>query len=90
VTVEEAQAALRVMAGELLGIEDRLQAIAAGLPESADRDAMLEGKIPYDVATDLLGTIEVVVADDIRPAFQRLERASRVTEEELRQGYSEA
>jgi hypothetical protein len=86
VTVEEAQGALRVIAGELLGIEDRLQSIAAQLPQSANRDAMLEGRIPYDVATDLLGTIEVVVADDIRPAFQRLERASRVTDEDLRLG----
>jgi hypothetical protein len=90
VTVEVAQAALQVIAGELLAIEDRLQAIAAELPLSPNRDAMLEGRIPYDVATDLLGTIEVVVADDVRPAFQRLERASQITDEELRQGYSEA
>jgi hypothetical protein len=40
-----------------------------------------------DVATDLLGTIEVVVADDIRPAFQRLERASRINDEKLRRGF---
>jgi hypothetical protein len=87
VTVEEAQVALQAIAGELLGIEDRLQAIAAQLPQSANRDAMQEGKIPYDVATDLLGTIEVVVVDDIRPAFRRLERASRVTDTDLRQGF---
>jgi hypothetical protein len=87
VTVEEAQAALQVIAGELLGIEDRLQAIAGQLPQSTNRDAMQEGKIPYDVATDLLGTIEVVVADDIRPAFQGLERASRINDKELKQEF---
>ena len=87
--IEEAQAALQVIAAELLAIEDRLQAIAAELPQSPNRDAMLEGKIPYDVATDLLGTIEVVLADDIRPAFQRLERASTVSDEELRRDSNE-
>jgi hypothetical protein len=89
VNVEEAQVTLKVIAGELLEIEDRLQSVAAQLPESVNRDAMLEGRVPYDVATDLLGTIEVVLADDIRPAFQRLERASRVTDEDLRQGFGD-
>jgi len=82
-TVAEAQAALAEIAAE----EDRLQAIVATLPHHPQEEAMPEGTIPCDVATELRGTIEVAIADDIRPAIRRLERAARVTDEELRKGF---
>jgi hypothetical protein len=86
-TIEEAQAALQVIAAELLAIDDRLQAIVAQLPHSAEEEAMLEGEIPCDVATELRGAIEVTISDDIRSAFRRVERAARITDEELRKGF---
>lgn len=86
-TVQTAQAGLLEIAGELAAIEQRLERIKEDLPESPDRDAMEEGSIPYDMPTDMRGTIECVVADDIRPAIETLTEASRVTAERLEQAW---
>jgi hypothetical protein len=86
-TIEEAQAALQVIAAELLAIDDRLQVIVAQLPHHPQEEEMLEGTIPCDVATELRGAIEVTISDDIRSAFRRVERAARVTDEELRKNF---
>jgi hypothetical protein len=74
-----------VIAAKLLGSENRLQAIAAASVPKSGRDAGGQGSLRRGDRTSW-GTIEVVVSDDIRPAFQRLERASRVTDEDLRSG----
>jgi hypothetical protein len=87
VTVAEAQAALAEIAAEMLGVEDRLQAIVATLPHHPQEEAMLEGAIPCDVPTELRGTIEVTIEDDIRPAIRRIERAARATDDELRKNF---
>jgi hypothetical protein len=63
VTVAEVQAALAETAAEMLGVEG-FQAMIAALPLHPQEEAMLEGAIPCDVPTELLGTIE----DDIRLA----------------------
>lgn len=84
-TEGEAQAALAVIALELVAITDRLQQVHGALPPSRNREAMLEHRVPYDVATELAGTVECVVADQLRPAMENLEAASRVTAEELRE-----
>jgi hypothetical protein len=83
-TEGEAQAALAAVALELVAIADRLQAIHDALPETPARDAMLE---PRDVATEVYGVIEAVLVDEIRPAIEYLEAASRVTAEELRERF---
>ena len=88
-TEGEAQAALAGVALELVAITDRLQQIHDGLPPSRNRDAMLEHKEPYDVATEIAGTIESVVADQLRPAIESLEAPSRVTDAELRERHRE-
>ena len=87
-TEGEAQAALAAVALELVAIADRLQTIHDALP-TARRDAMLEHRIARDVATEIYGTIEAVLVDEIRPAIEYLEAASRVTAEELREQHRE-
>jgi len=66
---------------------DRLQRIHDALPPSHNRDAMLEHRIPRDPATEIAGAIEAVLVDEIRPAIEYLEAASRVTAEELRERF---
>jgi hypothetical protein len=50
---------------------------------------MLEHLVPHDVATDIYGVIEAVLVDEVRPAIEYLEAASRVTAEELRERHRE-
>jgi len=46
-------------------------------------------EIPRDLATEIYGLIEGVLADEIRPAIEYLEAASRVTAAELRERFAE-
>jgi hypothetical protein len=89
VTEGEAQAALAGIALELVAVTDRLQQIHDALPASRNREAMLEHRVAYDIATEIAGTIECVVADQLRPAMESLEAASRVTAEGLREQHRE-
>jgi hypothetical protein len=84
-TEGEAQAALAAIALELVAVADRLQTIHDKLPPSPEREAMWAHEIPRDVATDVYGVIEAVLVDEIRPAIEYLEAASRMTAEELRE-----
>ena len=88
-TEGEAQAALAEIALELVGIEDRLQRIHDRLPRSRRRDAMWEHRIPRDVATEIYGTIECVLADHLREVIGYIEGAARVTADELRERHRE-
>lgn len=83
-TEAEAQAALAGIALELVAIQDRLQQIHDQLPESPDREAMWAHELPRDVATEIHGAIECVLADYLRTAIEYVEGASRVTAQELR------
>ena len=86
-TEREAQAALAAVALELVAVADRLQRIHDALPASPERDAMLEHRVPRDVATEVYGVVESVLVDEVRPAIEYLEAASRVTAEELRERF---
>jgi hypothetical protein len=88
-TEGEAQAALAGVALELVAIADRLQAIHNALPASPDREAMWAHEIPRDVTAEIYGVIESVLVDEVRPAIEYLEAASRVTAEELRQRFED-
>ena len=72
-----------------MALADRLQRIHDELPPSPNREAMLEHRVPRDVATEIYGAIEAVLVDEIRPAIEYLEAASRVTAEELRQRFED-
>jgi len=86
-TEPEAQAALARIALDLVAIADRLQTIHDELPTAPNREAMWAHEIPRDVATEVYGVVEAVLVDEIRPAIEYLEAASRVTAEELRERF---
>jgi hypothetical protein len=72
----------------LLAVVDLLEEVHADLPPPADIDDRQEGGTsPYDVATDVLATIECVLEDDLRPAIESLQRSATATDEELRREY---
>jgi hypothetical protein len=82
-TLRQAQITLKNVTDQLLRLEDLLLRLKARLPVGPNVEAMLEGCVPYDVATDLIGSIECVVDDCLRPAIRTLGKASVVTAEEL-------
>jgi hypothetical protein len=84
-TVAEAQAVLGEIAHRLQALVGTLDAVHAGLPEPSDINDRQEGRLPYDVATDVLATIEVVLEDNLRPAIERLRRSASITASELEQ-----
>ena len=82
-TPAEAQAELRTIAAELLAIEDRLRGLLEALPRSPTEDEMLEGRAPWDLATSLRVDLECVLGEQLRWVIETLEKASRITEEDL-------
>jgi hypothetical protein len=86
-TPAEVQAALAAIALDLLGVEDRCREILASLPRSPEEDAMIEGRMAWDLPTELRTTIECVLGDQLRPAVESLERAAEVSQEELRREF---
>jgi len=88
-TPAEAQAALGVVALQLLAAVDRLRQVYERLPPPPDLADRQEGRKPYDVATDVLATIECVMADNLQPAVESLRRCAQVTAAELERDYRE-
>jgi hypothetical protein len=86
-TEAEAQAALAEIALQLIAHEDRLRAIRDQLPKSANREAMWEHLVPYDLSAEIHATIECVLIDWLRAAIEYLEAAARVTEDDLRRRF---
>ena len=82
-TVERAQAALGEAGHHLLVASDALRLVYEGLPAPPDLEDRQEHRKPFDVATEVLATIECVLEDGLRPAIRSLERASRITGSEL-------
>ncbi len=88
-TVARAQAALSDAANQLLAVTDLLEEVHDGLPAPQDIDDRHEGRKPFDVATDILGTIECVVGDDLWPAIHSLLRSAEITNGELARDFHE-
>lgn len=86
-TATEAQAALRAIAFDLVRLEERCQGVLDSLPRSENEAAMFEGSIPWDLPTELQTVLESLLEGEIRPAIESLERASQVTEEDLRREF---
>lgn len=82
-TVARAQAALGEVAYQLLAAVDALRMVYDGLPPPSDLTDRQEHRKPFDVATEVLATIECVVDDNLSPAIRDLQHASQVTVEEL-------
>lgn len=88
-TVAKAQAALNVAAYEIQEAAKLLEEVHGHLsppPDLADRE---EGRLPYDVTTDLVATIECVLEDELRPAIASLQRSAQVTDAELARDFLE-
>jgi hypothetical protein len=79
-TPVEAQGELRAVADQLLAVEDRLRAVWEAVPRSPDEDAMFEGRIPWDSATEIRTVVECV-EEELRGVVESLEQVSRVTGE---------
>jgi hypothetical protein len=82
-TVASAQAALEEITFELIALQERLESINRRLPVPPDQEAMLEGEIAPDVATELSGCIECVTEHTLREAVEMLQQAASVTAHDL-------
>jgi len=89
VTVANAQATLGEVAYQLLALVDALEGILRELPRPPDLADREEGRLPYNVATDVLATIECVLEDELRPAIASLQRSAQVTAAELERDFLE-
>jgi hypothetical protein len=70
-------------------VADLLEEVYRGLRPPADLADRQEGRRAYDVATDVLATIECVLEDDLRPAVETLRRSAFVTDAELERQFQE-
>jgi hypothetical protein len=78
VTPAEAHGELRAVADQLLAVEDRLRAVWEAVPRSPDEDAMFEGKVPWDLATEIRTVVECVgEGQRLDLMLQRVDVASR-------------
>jgi hypothetical protein len=84
-----AQGAMRVAVFEVQRAVELLEEIHAGLPEPPDIEDRQEDRLPYDQATNILATIECVLADSLRPAVESLKEAAYATDAELEQEFRE-
>jgi hypothetical protein len=83
------RAAVEEVADQLVALVATLDAVHAGLLEPPDIKDRQEGRLPYDVTTDVLTTIECVREDNLLPAIESLRRSAKVTDAERRQWCSD-
>jgi hypothetical protein len=81
--IDRVQAALGEVAWLLRTIEDLLSAVYRNVPRPADLADREEGRLPYDIATDILGTLEGTLDEDLPAVIRRLERSAQITDKEL-------
>ena len=86
---EEAQLLLGNLARRLGELKALLEEIRDGLPRSPEEDRMLEGEIPSDLATELYGSIDCVVDDDLEPAIKQLTEAATLSAADLARQHEE-
>jgi hypothetical protein len=77
VTPVVAQVELRAVADQLLAVEDRLRAVWVAVPRSPDEDAMFEGRIPWDLATEVRTVVECV-EEALRGVVESLAKVSHL------------
>ena len=82
-TVARAQIAVGEVAYQLLAAVDALMLVSEGLPPPADLNHRQEHREPFDVATEVLATIDCVLEDALHPAIRDLQRAAQITNADL-------
>lgn len=68
---------------QVLLLVEELESLRAALPLPDDVEDRLEHRLPYDPATDMLTTVETVIANFLAPAQLALEKSASATEERL-------
>jgi hypothetical protein len=81
--VANLQAELSAIAFELLALQERLEGINRRLPVATDRQAMLDGEIAPDVATEVSGCLECVTEDELKRVIKSVQHAATVTARDL-------
>jgi hypothetical protein len=76
------QAQAAALADEMEGLKEHFEEVLTLLPEPSD--AALEHKVPYDVDTEVVTTLECVLHEDVEPGIRSLLGAASVTPEDLR------
>lgn len=82
-TAAQAQLAIGAAVEHLVGVADALDLVYKSLPPPEDLNDRQEHRKAFDVATEVLATIECVLEDNVRPAIRELQRAAQVTDAEL-------
>ncbi|MFL6202045.1 MAG: hypothetical protein ACJ76J_22960 [Thermoanaerobaculia bacterium] len=70
--IRNARAAMREVTADLEISVERLKAVHTTLPVSPQEEAMLEGEMEADFATEARAIIECVIPDRLEPAIQAL------------------
>ena len=81
--VSRCQETLWEAACQILLLREELESLKEVLPLPDDLDERLEHLGPYDMATDMLATIECVIEDCLKPAQASLEKSAAATDERL-------
>jgi hypothetical protein len=89
-TIARGQAMLAAAADRIAGAIEVLDEVWDQLPRPDDLDDRQEHRLPYDQATDILATIECVLADDLHPAVKALRRSASITDASLSRSSSRA
>jgi hypothetical protein len=75
--MKDARAELRDIKASLRADVERLKALHAALPVSPQEEAMLEGEMEADFATEVRAIIECVISDRLEPAIGALTEATQ-------------
>ena|SRR5579863_3413146 len=87
--VVRAQGALGEIAYRLLTLQEHLVTINRSLPVPINQEAMLEGEIAPDLATEVSGCIECVTDDLLRQLVEVVLHAATVTTHDLAKDFRE-
>ena len=78
--MRKARAELRDINARLKADVERLKAVHAALPVSPQEEAMLEGELEADFATEARAIIECVISDRLEPAIGALAEITEATQ----------
>jgi hypothetical protein len=81
--ISRCQETLWEAACQILLIREELEILKGALPLPDDFEERLEGRLPYDIPTEILKAIEAVNPGALAPAQATLERAAGTTDERL-------
>jgi hypothetical protein len=84
--MRHARAELRDIKARLRADVEKLKALHTALPVSPQEEAMLEGELETDFATETRAIIECVISDRLEPAIGALAEITEATEARRKKG----